>query len=447
MQPIPSDLIETDVLIVGGGPAGSTAATLLTRRGWRVFLAEKEHHPRFHIGESLLPMSMPIFDRLGVSDAVRDIGVVKLGADFPAMNEAGYNVFRFANTLRPTYDYAYQVKREELDQLLFEHARAQGAHAVEGCRIEAVEFENDHADDHVSARATFEDGRQLSIRARYVLDASGRNTFLGTRFGVKKRHGKHQSAALFAHFHGVERRPGRDAGNISIYQFEHGWVWVIPLRDGITSVGAVCNPEYLKQRTMDNASFLLTTLRNIAPLAERLRTATVAGNVHATGNYSYLCRRWTGKRWMMIGDACAFLDPIFSTGVYLAMRSAERASDAVDAILREPRRERVLQRRYRREVRHGLSIFSWFIFRFTTPAMAWLFANPRNAFGLEQAIVSLLAGDIFENRPALRRLQLFRGLYLARSLRTLHASVASFLVRRKRVRAQFSGGTTRQDPR
>jgi flavin-dependent dehydrogenase len=443
MQRNPQELIETDVLIVGGGPAGSTAATLLTRRGWRVFLAEKEFHPRFHIGESLLPMSMPIFDRLGVSDAVRAIGVVKLGADFPAANAAGYNVFRFANMLRPVYDYAYQVKREELDQLLFEHARAQGVQAVQGCRVDSVEFDGDRS----TAQASLEDGAKISIRARYVLDASGRNTFLGTRLGLKKKHDKHQSAALFAHFHNVERRPGADAGNISIYQFENGWVWVIPLRDEITSVGAVCNPEYLKQRKTNNAEFLLTTLRGIPGLADRLSKATVAGNVHATGNYSYICSRWTGKGWLMIGDACAFLDPIFSTGVYLAMRSAERASDTVDAILREPRRERALQRKYRSELQHGLSIFSWFIFRFTTPAMAWLFANPRNVFGLEQAVVSMLAGDIFENRPALRRLRIFRGLYLARSLRTLNQSIASLLVRRRRVHAEFSDGTTKQDPR
>jgi flavin-dependent dehydrogenase len=441
MQPNPSGVIETDVLVIGGGPAGSTAATFLARKGRRVLLAEKERHPRFHIGESLLPMSMPIFDRLGVSEAIRSIGVVKLGADFPAANEHGYNVFRFANMLRPVYGYAYQVKREEFDQVLFEHARKSGAQAIEGCRIEDVQFDN----DRVSARAQFDDGTIAVINARYVLDASGRNTFLGTQFGLKKRHRRHQSAALFAHFHGVERRPGTDAGNISIYQFEHGWVWVIPLRDDVTSVGAVCNPEYLKQRSTNNAEFLMTTLRRIEPLAQRLQTAAVAGNVHATGNYSYICRRWSGPRWLMIGDACAFLDPIFSTGVYLAMRSAERASETVNAILQEPGKERSLQRKYRREVRHGLGIFSWFIFRFTTPAMAWLFANPRNVLGIEQAVISMLAGDIFENEPALRRLHIFRGLYLLQSLRTFKQSVASMFARRRRVHAQFVGGTTRQD--
>jgi flavin-dependent dehydrogenase len=443
MQPkLQRDDIETDVLIVGGGPAGSTAATLLTRKGWRVLLAEKARHPRFHIGESLLPMSMPIFDRLGVGDAVSRIGIVKRGADFPADTRRGYRVFHFSRMLRPIRDFAYQVKREEFDQLLFEHARAQGAYCVEGCRIENVRL-----DDGVVAEARFDDDTTTTIRARYLLDGSGRDTFLGSKLKLKKRHRKHQSAALFAHFRGVERRPGDDAGNISIYRFAHGWVWVIPLRDGITSVGAVCDPEYLKQRKTDNAAFLQSTLGTIELLAKRMKKAEIAGNVHATGNYSYVCRRWCGPNWLMIGDACAFLDPIFSTGVFLAMRSAERAAETVDAILRAVDSERVLQKKYQREVAHGLRTFSWFIFRFTTPAMGWLFANPRDTMGLERAMISMLGGDVFENRATLRRLHIFRALYLLRSFASLKQSIASAFARRRQVRADFKGGTTMQDPR
>lgn len=433
--------IETDVLVIGGGPAGSSAATFLAKKGWRVVLAEKERHPRFHIGESLLPMSMPIFDRLGVAEAVKGIGVVKRGADFPAENHRGYHVFRFAGMLRPICDHAYQVRRDEFDQLMFEHARGQGAQAFEGCRINDVSIVGENA----TAQATFDDDSTATIRARYVLDASGRDTFLGARLGLKKRHGKHQSAALFAHFRDVERRPGADVGNISIYRHAHGWVWVIPLRDGITSVGAVCNPEYLKQRTTGNAEFLVATLRNIDALAKRMQNATIAGNVHATGNYSYLCRRWCGPRWMMIGDACAFLDPIFSTGVFLAMHSAERASEIVNSILKGTGNERALQKAYTREHARGIRRFSWFIFRFTSPAMGWLFANPRNIWGIEGAMISMLGGDVFDNEPALRRLHVFRALYFLRSLGTLTKSIKSLFTRRRQVHAEFKGGTTKQD--
>lgn len=435
--------IETDILVIGGGPAGSTAATLLAQKGWRVMVAEKERHPRFHIGESLLPMSMPIFERLGVAAAVKNIGIVKRGADFPAENHRGYQVFRFSGMLRPVCDHAYQVRRDEFDQLLFEHSRSQGALAVDGCRIDAVRIEG----ANVIAQATFDDNTTATVRARYVIDASGRDTFLGSRLSLKQRHGKHQSAALFAHFHDVERRPGADVGNISIYRHAHGWVWVIPLRDGITSIGAVCNPEYLKQRKTDNAEFLLTTLRNIELLAKRMQNATIAGNVHATGNYSYVCRRWCGPRWMMIGDACAFLDPVFSTGVFLAMHSAERASEIVDAILRGTGNERTLQKAYTREHADGIRRFSWFIYRFTSPAMGWLFANPRNMWGIEQAMISMLGGDVFDNQPALRRLIIFRFIYFLRACGTLKQSIASVFARRRQVRAEFKGGTTKQDAR
>jgi flavin-dependent dehydrogenase len=314
---------------------------------------------------------------------------------------------------------------------------------VDGCRIDDVRIDG----ANVIAQANFDDSTTATVRARYVIDASGRDTFLGSRLGLKKRHGKHQSAALFAHFRDVERRPGADAGNISIYRHAHGWVWVIPLRDGITSIGAVCNPEYLKQRKTDNAEFLLTTLRNIKLLAKRMQNATIAGNVHATGNYSYVCRRWCGPRWMMIGDACAFLDPVFSTGVFLAMHSAERASQIVDAILQGSGNERALQKDYIREHADGIRRFSWFIFRFTSPAMDWLFANPRNVWGVEQAMISMLGGDVFDNEPAHRRLIVFRMIYFLRSCGTIKQSIASAFARRRQVRAEFKGGTTKQDAR
>jgi flavin-dependent dehydrogenase len=434
---------ECDVLIIGGGPAGSTTATLLARMGWNVTLVEKDRHPRFHIGESLLPMNMPIFERLGLLDKLNAIGVKKLGADFPAPNERGYNVFRFERMLNDGWRYAYQVKREELDLMLFRHAAENGVNAIEGAKVTRVSFDTEGA----TADIEQDTSGTSSIRARYIVDASGRDTFLGNKLRLKRKHRKHQSAALFAHFRGVQRRPGEDAGNISVYRFEHGWFWLIPLQGDCTSVGAVCSPQYLKQRDGSNADFLMQTLRSVPQLWERMKNAEILGNLHATGNYSYTSTRMAGSRWIMVGDAYAFLDPIFSTGVLLAMNSAQLAADVVNRVLRDPSTEKALQRAYGRKVRQAIDSLSWFIYRFTSPAMRYLFSNPRNVFRVEEAMISMLAGDVFHNGRGVRwRLKIFKLIYLITSLSMWKDALRSALARRRQARSTFTGGTTSHDP-
>jgi flavin-dependent dehydrogenase len=423
------------VLVVGGGPGGSTAAALLARKGLRVTLVEKSRHPRFHIGESLLPMNMPIFERLGVFDQVMAIGRRKLGADFPAPNERGYNVFRFARTLNPGTGFAVQIRREDLDQLLFKHAAACGAQTLEDTEVLGVDF----GADAVTARLRAADGTISELKADYVVDATGRNTLLGSALRLKRKHQQHQSAALFAHFSGVERRSGEDAGNISIYRFPSGWVWMIPLPGDCTSIGAVCYPEYLRERRGSNAEFLMSTLQRIPGARDRIQGASIIGNLHATGNYSYICSRMSGHRWLMVGDAFAFLDPIFSTGVYLAMNSAERAAEVVAACLREPHKEAALQRRYARFVRRGMGRLSWFIFRFTSPAMSRMFAHPRDLLQVEQAMVSLLAGDVFSSPRVWWRLQFFKLLYFSTWLSLWQRSLRNDRARRRQVGVEFDG--------
>jgi flavin-dependent dehydrogenase len=433
---------EPDVLVIGGGPAGSTAAALLAGRGWQVLLLEKSRHPRFHIGESLLPKNLPILDRLGVLDRVRAIGVRKLGADFPDRS-GGYGTFRFERALDPLDRSAFQVRRADFDRILFERAGEAGADCRELAEVLAVELE---PGARARVRVRTDDGER-TLRPRYVVDASGRDALLGSRWKLKRRDRHHQSAAIFSHFRGVERRPGEDAGNITVQRFEHGWIWMIPLPDDVMSIGAVCFPDYLRQRRGDSEGLLDRTLAAQPGIAERMRGAQRVAPVHVTGNYSYACRRMAGPGWILVGDAYTFLDPIFSSGVYLAMDGAEQAAAVVDGALREPAREAALQRAMQRRLQRGLRWFSWFIYRFNTPAVGRLFANPRNVWQVEQAVISLLGGDVFDNPRVWRRLRLFQLFYLGASLRLLPAALASWWRRRRQPRMRFEVETLHLDGR
>ena len=432
-----------DVAVIGGGPAGSTAATLLARGRLRVVLLEKAHHPRFHIGESLLPMNLPIFERLGVLEKVRALGVFKGGADFESDNARGYNTFAFRRALGSSPPHAFQVWRADFDHMLFEHARSEGADAREGHEVLGFE-QRDARDTRLTVRT--EQGATYGLRARYLIDASGRDTFVAGRKKLRRKNPEHQSAAIFGHFTGATARSGADAGNISMYRFAHGWMWMIPLPAGVMSVGAVCWPDYLKQRRGRTREFLIETLQQNPALWARLQHAQLIGDeVRVTGNYSYDTRSMGGPGWLLIGDAFAFLDPVFSTGVYLAMSSAEAAAELVERALREPAREAALLRRLERRQRAAMRRFSFFIYRFNDPVIDDMFRHPRNFLQLEQGVISMLAGDLFDAPRVLWRLRLFRAMYALLAVRHWRAWRAGHSYRLAQARAHFTGGTTPLD--
>jgi flavin-dependent dehydrogenase len=432
-----------DVAVIGGGPAGSTAAALLARRGHRVVALEKAHHPRFHIGESLLPMNLPIFERLGVLDKVRALGVFKPGADFETDSELGYNTYAFARAIGNSPPHAYQVWRQDFDKMLYEHARECGADAREG--HEVVNFEQ-RGPRETWLDVHTDDGGSYRLQARYVVDASGRDALLSTKRKLRRKNSQHQSAAIFGHYRGAERRAGKDAGNISIYSFEHGWMWMIPLPDGVMSVGAVCRPDYLKQRKGRTVEFLRDTLMRNPALWRRVAQAELIGNeVRVTGNYSYDSTQMGGAGWVLIGDAFAFLDPVFSSGVYLAMSGAEQAVNVVDAALREPAVEMALLRKLEKRQRAGMDRFSYFIYRLNGPVLQQMFRQPRNSWQLEQSVISMLAGDLFDTPKVLWRLKLFKLVYAISAVRDFTRWRAEHKYRLAQARAQFTGGNTPLD--
>ena len=436
---------ECDVLVVGGGPAGSTIATLLAEKGWRVTLLEKEHHPRFHIGESLLPHNLPIFKRLGVLEQVEAIGIRKPGADFNSNLEvSGHHQFHFSFALDKNHPYAFEVRRSEFDNLLLRNSAAKGAQVLEGVRMTRADFPKGR---NPEVYAVDEQGRERSWVCRFFVDASGRDTLLSRQFNLKQKNTHHASAAIFGHFLDVDRREGEYAGNISIYWFQHGWFWMIPLKDGSMSVGAVCRPEYLRQRKNSPAEYLLQTIALGHPeMRHRMRNATLFNNeARATGNYSYQSTRMRGERYIMVGDAYAFVDPIFSSGVLLGMNSSVEGAKAVDAWLRKDAAAESLFRHFERMVVRGVETFSWFIWRFNSPGMRRLMLQPGNHLRVQEAVISLLSGDVFSNAGARSRFWVFKFLYAIFSIQNARESFRLWLLRVRNPRVTFTGGTTPVD--
>lgn len=439
--PIP----DCDVLVVGGGPAGSTISALLAEKGWKVTLLEKEHHPRFHIGESLLPMNLPILKHLGVLEQVHEIGIKKPGADFnSSMEVSGHHQFHFGFALDKNHPYAYEVRRSEFDNLLLRNSAAKGTQVLEGVRVTRADFPKD---SHPVAHAVDENGNERTWTCRFFVDASGRDTLLSKQFSLKRKNRNHASAAIFGHFNNVERREGEYEGNISVYWFEHGWFWMIPLKDGSMSVGAVCRPEYLKQRRNSPAEFLLQTIALSHPeMRQRMRNAQLINNeARATGNYSYTSTRMRGDRHIMVGDAYAFVDPIFSSGVLMGMNSGMLGSEAVDAWLRSDASAEARFRHFERMTQRGVNTFSWFIWRFNSPGMRSLMLHPGNPFRVQEAVTSLLAGDVFRDIGAGSRFWLFKFFYYMFSLKFMRESIQLWFKRIRNPSIVFTGGTTPVD--
>jgi flavin-dependent dehydrogenase len=423
-----------DVFVIGGGPAGSTIATLLARQGRRVVVAEKSRHPRFHIGESLLPANARLFEALGVREDVERIGLQKWGAEFVANDSDAVGAIQFGEAWDKSMPYAWQVRRADLDAILFANARKSGATTHEGCRVRAVDFDADG--DGATIQATLDDGAVRTFRARYVIDASGRDTFLAGKMGAKRKHKQHASSAVFGHFTGARRHAGCAEGNITIYWFQHGWIWFIPLKDGTTSVGAVCWPYYLNSRDKPLRDFFDATIAMAPKLALRLEGAQLVDDrVWATGNYSYAASHCCGERYAMLGDAYTFIDPVFSSGVYLAMNSAFSALDMVNATLDGRAGEAAAARkRFEKVMVKGPKDFSWFIFRMTNPVMRQLLLHPQNPLRVKEALISLLAGDIFGRTPIWASLRVLKGIYYAGLAANLRQALRSWQRRKLAIR-------------
>ncbi len=402
-------MTECEILIIGGGPAGCTAASMLAGRGRDVVLLEKERHPRFHIGESLLPLNTAIFDRLGIRDAVASIGVHKPGAEFVSDATGQAVQFSFAQGLDQRYVSSWQVPRAPFDQLLFRTAQARGARAQEGTKVIAVSLPPPGGRARVEAVGP--GGEAQVFAPRFVLDASGRDTFLAGRFRRKQANKRNNTAALYAHFRGALRRTGELDGYISVHLAEDGWFWLIPLPDDVMSVGFVGDASAFRERRGSPRDLFLRRIAASPTVSARMTGAEMISEVTSTGNYSYSCDRSFGDGYLLVGDAFAFLDPVFSSGVLLAMTAGEMGAQVAERWLDDPAHGRVAAARMEREVRNAMARLSWLIYRINTPALRLLFMNPANRLRMRDGLVSLLAGNLRGSPKQLVPVLAFKSAY------------------------------------
>lgn len=393
-------MVDLDVVVVGGGPAGSTAGALLARAGRKVRLFDRERFPRFHVGESLLPQSEPLLRRLGVWDQLGEAGFQrKWGAHFSFEPDGGSNRITFAGALgsRPPAQ-AFQVRRAQFDQLLLRNAAAQGVEVEEGVEVLAIRFDGERA---TGVHIRRPDGSEEDVAARVVFDATGREAMLGGQLRIRERDPVLRQAAMFSHFRGARLALGKEGGDILVVGGPAGWYWMIPLDAETASVGVVFPGAVMAERRGRPLAELFGELLAASPeVSGRLAGATRIEQVHPLADFSYRLRRFGGDGWVAVGDAACFLDPVFSSGVHVALTTGSRAADDVEgALARKGRLDAADLRAYERFARRGLDRFRRYILGYYDPAFVGIFATEPPFEALRAVVVSALAGGVFRQTP------------------------------------------------
>jgi flavin-dependent dehydrogenase len=387
---------ELDAIVIGGGPAGSTAAALLARAGRSVRVYDRERFPRFHVGESLLPHSEPLLRRLGVWDRIGAHGFQrKWGAHFAFEPDGGSNHIAFARGVgRRPPPQAFQVRRAEFDHLLLQNAAEQGADVREGVEVLAVRFDGDRA---TGVRVRHADGAEEDVAAKVVFDATGREAMLGGQLRIRERDPVLRQAAMFSHYRGARLGLGRDGGDILVVGGPAGWYWMIPLDAETASVGVVFPGGVMAERRGRPLHELYEELLAASPeVASRVAGAERIEAVHPLADFSYRLRRFYGPGWVTVGDAACFLDPVFSSGVHVALTTATRAADDLVALLRKKGRlDEGDLAGYERFTRRGLDRFRRYILGYYDPAFVGIFATEPPFEAVRAAVVSALAGGVF----------------------------------------------------
>lgn len=400
--------------IIGGGPAGSTAATLLSRAGRRVIVLEREKFPRFHIGESLLPFSMQTFNRLGLQEKLRANFVEKFGGEIAEAGGEKAAKFYFKDGFASRTDRSYQVTRSKFDKMLLDHAGESGAEICEEISVDDVSFHNDgvtlRVRDLRKVGVSDPGGRKVEaeVCAKYLIDASGRNSVVGSKFRLKKNYQHLQKLSLFAHYEGVEREAGIDGTLTRMVRTLNSWFWVIPLENDRTSIGIVLEAADFKKSGLSAEEFFERAIAEQPLVRNRIGEGRRISQVYTAADFSYRSERLTGDRWLLAGDAAGFIDPVFSSGVFLAVLAGEQAADVLHEVLDHPKKGRRLFRHYERLVNRAMDVYLRFVESwYAGKEFIEVFLTPTTLFQIPPAVNAVLGGNI-GNRFAIRwRMELF----------------------------------------
>jgi flavin-dependent dehydrogenase len=386
-----------DVIVIGGGPAGSTVASILSREGRRVVLFEKERFPRHHIGESLMTDTYFTFQRMGLLEKLRQSPFVrKYSVQFANAAGKESRPFYFFEASHHESAVTWQVTRSEFDLMLIEHAAEQGATVYQETQIKRVLFEEERA---YGVEALMMDGSLRQFRAPVVVDATGQSAMLSNKFGWRVRDPKLKKAVLYSYFKGAHREPDLNGGATLVLRTpkgSNGWFWYIPLENDITSVGVVADPEYLlKDRGKDLAKIFYEEIDKCEPCHWRVANATRTDKIYSILDYSYRSKSCAGDGFILIGDAYGFLDPIYSSGVLLALKMAELAADSIHDAFNHDDFSGARLGQYQSKLDKGIESMRKLVYAFYNEGFSFagfLRKNPDQRVN----IISLLMGDVFK---------------------------------------------------